>query len=560
MQLRAFPVVLAIAAMPAAAATAALDRQFEQTVRPFVTKYCIGCHSGQMPAAQFDLKAYTTMETVTRDYPRWALVLERLTAKEMPPKPMPPPPAAASQHVIDWIQAVRAAEVRKNAGDPGLVLARRLSNAEYNYTIRDLTGQDIQPTREFPVDPANPAGFDNSGESLTMSPALLNKYLQAARGVADHMVLKPDGIDFAPYPMLVETDREKYAIQRIVNFYFRQPTDYADYFQAAWRYQYRDTLRKPGATLAAIAAGAKVSQKYLPMVWQILQDKDAVGAVAKLQTMFRALPAPGANSDTSQADAVRAKCVEMRDFVVRIRSHTAMQFAAPLVRGLPAGSQPLLDWKLRSFAAHRRESDPRDLLNDTDTPPVAPEIPRYPGLHQEAAPRWAALSAKARAGDPDLVVPAVGRSRYEAAFARLASVFPDTFYVKERGRYFPDDSQDKGRLLSAGYHSVVGFYRDDTPLMELILDEKGQKEIDRLWTNSTLSPISRPARGLSTSSIRAARFKGRALRAARRARRITRSPTRRSSWHCATPIWPRPWPTRRTTLWLPRRSVFTSIA
>ena len=35
------------------------------------------------------------------------------------------------------------------------------------------------------------------------------------------------------------------------------------------------------------------------------------------------------------------------------------------------------------------------------------------------------------------------RSRYEASFAGFASVFPDTFYVKERGRYFPDDSQDK---------------------------------------------------------------------------------------------------------------------
>ena len=115
---------------------------------------------------------------------------------------------------------MRAEEIRKSAGDPGLVLARRLSNAEYNYTIRDLTGQDHgQSTRQFPVDPANPAGFDNSGESLTMSPALLNKYLQAARAVAEHMVLLPDGIEFAPYPMLVETDRDKYAIQRILDFY-----------------------------------------------------------------------------------------------------------------------------------------------------------------------------------------------------------------------------------------------------------------------------------------------------------------------------------------------------
>ena len=82
------------------------------------------------------------------------------------------------------------------------MLARRLSNAEYDYTIRDLTGQDMQVARQFPVDPANQSGFDNSGESLTMSPALLNKYLQAARQVADHMVLKPDAIEFARRTMI----------------------------------------------------------------------------------------------------------------------------------------------------------------------------------------------------------------------------------------------------------------------------------------------------------------------------------------------------------------------
>ena len=63
-------------------------------------------------------------------------------------------------------------ESLRHAGEPGIVLARRLSNAEYDYTIRDLTHADIHPTREFPVDPANEAGFDNSGESLAMSPAI----------------------------------------------------------------------------------------------------------------------------------------------------------------------------------------------------------------------------------------------------------------------------------------------------------------------------------------------------------------------------------------------------
>jgi hypothetical protein len=202
-----------------------LEQRFTKTVKPFVTTYCVGCHSGANAAAQFDLRSYSTVAAVLHDYPRWNLVLEKLTAGQMPPKGVKQPPADNRQAVVDWVRDVRAAEARKNAGDPGPVLARRLSNSEYNYTIRDLTGVDIRPTREFPVDPANTAGFDNSGESLTMSPALLNKYLQAAREVANHMVLSPDSIDFAPYLMLVETDREKYAIQRIINFYDRQPTD-----------------------------------------------------------------------------------------------------------------------------------------------------------------------------------------------------------------------------------------------------------------------------------------------------------------------------------------------
>ncbi len=475
--------IYAICAIPAAhAAHSALEEQFAQTVHPFITRYCFGCHSGATPAAQFDLKAYSTMDAVVRDSSRWSLVLEKLAAKQMPPAPVPQPPEESRQQVIDWIKAMRSSEAQKNAGDPGLVLVRRLSNAEYNYTIRDLTGVDIRPTREFPVDPANTAGFDNSGESLSMSPALLKKYLQAARDVADHMVLKPDGFDFAPYPMLVETDRDKYSIQRIVDFYESQPTDYADYFQAAWRFKYRSVLGEPNATLASVAAESKVSPKYLPMVWGIIEEapeaaRREVGPIAKLQAMWRALPAPGG----SQPSLLRAKCVEMRDFVVRIRNHTAMQFAAPVVQGLPAGSQPLLDWKYLQFNSHRRDFDPTALRNDTDPPPVVPVIPRFPGLHREAAPHWAAVMAKARAGDPDLVVPAAERSRYEASFARFASVFPDTFYVKERGRYFPDDSEDKGRLLSAGYHNVMGYWRDDTPLMELILDDNGQKELNRLW-------------------------------------------------------------------------------
>ena len=249
-----------------------LAQRFKETVRPFLNTYCTACHSGPEPAASFDLQRYTKMESVVDDLSHWALVLGKLRAKEMPPSSMKQPPEELRGEVIEWISALRKYEARKYAGDPGPVPARRLSNVEYNYTVRELTGVDMRPAREFPIDPANQAGFDNSGESLAFSPALMSKYLDAARRIANHLVLKPDGFSFAPYPMLVETDREKYAIQRIVNFYKSQPTDYADYFLASWRYKHRAALRKPTATLASIAKDAKLSAKYLPMVWGILNE------------------------------------------------------------------------------------------------------------------------------------------------------------------------------------------------------------------------------------------------------------------------------------------------
>jgi hypothetical protein len=470
-----------VSLLAAQAANSDLDHGFEQTVRPFVTTYCTGCHSGAAAPGGLDLKSYLTRGDVVRDLARWNTVSGRLSAGEMPPKMMKQPPAELREQVIGWIRSVRQAEALKNAGDPGVVLARRLSNAEYDYSIRDLTGVDIRPTHEFPVDPANTAGFDNSGESLTMSPALLNKYLQAARQVADDMAFTPDGIMFAPHPMLVETDRETFAIERIVDFYKRQPTDYADYFEAAWRYKHRLALGMRGATVRDVAASAGISPKYLPMIRRILGETPDpamtdVGPIAKLRAMWRGLPAPG-----GKPEELRAQCVAMRDFVVRIRKDTAMQFAAPVVTGLPPTSQPLMNWKLREFAAHRRDFDPKALRMADDPPPVVAEIPRYPKLGQEAAPRAAALMLKSRAGDTDLIVPTGQRARYEAAFAKFADVFPDAFYISERGRYFPDDSEDKGRLLSAGYHNVMGYFRDDTPLIELILDENAKKELDRLW-------------------------------------------------------------------------------
>ena len=105
-----------------------------------------------------------------------------------------------------------------------------------------------------------------------------------------------------------------------------------------------------------------------------------------------------------------------------------------------------------------------------------------------------------RPSDPLVIAPATeeARARYEQSFTRFCALFPDTFYVSERGRMFltnpreiASDAQGH-RLLSAGFHSQMGYFRDDAPLYELVLDRDQQRQLDGLWNDLdfiTLAPV-----------------------------------------------------------------------
>jgi hypothetical protein len=449
---------------------------FDSTVHPFIKSYCIECHAGETPEAELDLST-ATLASITKDPARWHQVLERVETGEMPPDDATAIPTAVERRpVVAWLRAMHDFQVQRTAGDPGIVLARRLSNAEYDYTIRDLTGVDIRPTKEFPVDPANEAGFDNSGESLAMSPALVQKYVDAARHVADHLVFTPDGLRFAPYPMTTEVDRDKYAVSRIVEFYKRQGAsiatrfdhymaqslDYADYFAAAWRFQNRAALGRGNATLADFAREAKISPKYLATLWKTLTTPDSdAGPIAALQARWKALPAPNAGKEPA---ALRDSSVAMRDFILTLRPQVRMKFqnAVPSDHIVAAGSQPIVLWKDRQFAENRTTYAGNALTLDL---------------------------ARMVESNPAMAIPTTeeARVRYEDSFKRFCAVFPDAFYVSERARMFLGNPNEIAtdleghRLLTAGFHSQMGYFRDDKPLYDLVLDDAQRRELDTLW-------------------------------------------------------------------------------
>src|SRR5207237_6002613 len=110
----------------------------------------------------------------------WRMVAEQLGSNERPPKEKPQPPPKQREQLLTWVNSVLDEIALAQAGDPGPVVLRRLSNAEYTYAIRDLTGVDsLDPAKEFPVDGASGDGLMNVGNSLAISPSLITQYLDA---------------------------------------------------------------------------------------------------------------------------------------------------------------------------------------------------------------------------------------------------------------------------------------------------------------------------------------------------------------------------------------------
>jgi hypothetical protein len=439
----------------AAAPSAPLEERFTKQVRPFLERYCFSCHGAKKPEAELDLSRDATVAAVVKNARQWELVRNRLQAQEMPPEDaLRQPKRDERAAVIAWLDELREQQIHRNAGDPGTVLARRLSNAEFDYTIRDLTGVDLRPTREFPVDPANEAGFDNSGESLVMSPALLKKYLAAVRRIADHIVLKPQGFVFAPHPVVTDTDRDKYCVQRILDFYAAHKVDLADYFLAACKYRHRQRLGRPDAELTHFAAEAGLSAKYLALIWSgLTEGETTAGPLTIVRKLWSDLPAP-----------TRSDCERLRDLVVRLRRQLVPKVGKLHVKGISDGSQPFVLWRNRQLASRHRS---------------------YSG---EVFSDIRKLAGQLRGADAELAeVLAVKKSNSESErrllgeLERFCSLFPDAFVVIDRGPYFDPKAAGKGRPLTAGFHLMQGYFRDDQPLCDLILDEKGRCELDELW-------------------------------------------------------------------------------
>jgi hypothetical protein len=177
---------------PSVAAAPAEDPTFKTKILPFLQKYCLDCHNAKKASGGLTLEGYMNEAHARKDRKTWATVEHVLAASEMPPKKKTQPTKEEREFVIAWIETALTKIDCTGPKDPGRVTIRRLNRAEYNNTIRDLCGVDINPAEEFPSDDVG-YGFDNIGDVLSFQPILLEKYLSASEKILA-AALKIEGI------------------------------------------------------------------------------------------------------------------------------------------------------------------------------------------------------------------------------------------------------------------------------------------------------------------------------------------------------------------------------
>jgi len=257
---------------------------YDNRIRPLLDTYCLECHSTKVQKAGFDIEQFASLDDVRSGLESWQEIVEMLDNEEMPPPGKLQPRTEERRLLTEWIRKFLRHEADLRAGDPGPVVIRRLNNAEYRYTIRDLTGVDLQPTSQFPADGAAGEGFLNATDSLAISPGLMNKYLDAAKKVASHAVLLPDGFRFSESEF--QEDWVNKVLGEILDLYAGYLTELGeipfDRYLAATMMHF-DELAAGNISVEQVAKGEKLSPKYLATLWHLLTDDEASVVVQDIQ-------------------------------------------------------------------------------------------------------------------------------------------------------------------------------------------------------------------------------------------------------------------------------------
>ena len=192
-------------------ATPLAAADFEKSIRPLLTRYCIDCHGPEEQNAQlrFDQVAGATAP----DQHLWSLVYEALADGEMPPQDSAQPTQVEKQRILAWITEQANATIAANP-----TANRRLNRREYSAALQDLTGLPIDFSTGI-ADDGRMDGFDTGTEGLQDAADSVAQLLEVSRRAVESI-------------RFLEPDRQR---QLHIDFREHEFTDFRKFVEQNWK-------------------------------------------------------------------------------------------------------------------------------------------------------------------------------------------------------------------------------------------------------------------------------------------------------------------------------------
>ena len=361
-----------------AAASIAIGNSAPAPVQTF-TKYCFQCHGKATAMGGVNLQQLTGQPSVGDGFAHWEKVAVALEQKRMPPEKMPQPGEAERAQAVSWIRTELSTYAKKHDGEPGRVTVRRLTSGEYAYSIQDLTGLQADWGVDATSDSVGGEGFTNFGDVQFMQNANIERYLEAAKRVADRAVIGAGPLSFFADPG--KTGFELSAITRIKDIYAEVGVrtvsgeggrpfgldKYGTAFYVTWLFEHRAALGKTGKSLNDLATEEGVNARFAQHISKVLHRQDLGFPSSEVAARWKKLP-----SAAKDPRAVRKQCEEIQQYLV---TWPSWLFARGDVAAGGAGDESPLYFNDKSLAvetSHHFRFNTGGRRNPRDTTPKGP--------------------------------------------------------------------------------------------------------------------------------------------------------------------------------------------
>lgn len=279
-------------------------------------QYCFECHGNKEAKAELSIERLLALPSVGAHADAWETIAAMVETGQMPPDDAPKLPSDQERKAAAaWVRSALKTYETAHAGEPGKVTVRRLTSGEYAYAIRDLTGIDIKVGIDASSDSVGGEGFTNYGDVQFVQDASIERYLEAAKQVADHAVIGAGPLQF--YSDTGKTGLELSALNRINELYaakgFRVVSGeggrpfglerYGKAFFIAWYFKHRAALGEPKATLRTLAEREGITGRFAEHVWSVVNQPALRYPSSEMVDRWKGLPTPTADVLASVARA-----------------------------------------------------------------------------------------------------------------------------------------------------------------------------------------------------------------------------------------------------------------